>query len=268
MALPCAHIFCQRCITDWLSRHRSCPICQMNPDDQDLLMTLLASEFDQPASAPNLKPMGPLAGAAAAAPSTPQPNGKSRLNPNVPFQIARPSTSPRPPPTLDTGPDYDEKIDPFDVSPNRTRQQNRRSSYHALANEYEQCALCQGPVKPGRNTVSHDCGHTFHRRCAKASGDRSDRKGGCPFCVGPAAKWQFRKHSRWHDLPPAVCRRLDAQGRRRPGTDVVVHQQRLLEIDVRNKTVRDITTSPARTYRLRRQKPIPPAQKKEGCLVM
>merc|ERR1711879_6753 len=142
--------------------------------------------------------MGPLAGAAAAAPSTPQPNGKSRLNPNVPFQIARPSTSPRPPPTLDTGPDYDEKIDPFDVSPNRTRQQNR-----------------------------------------------SDRKGGCPFCVGPAAKWQFRKHSRWHDLPPAVCRRLDAQGRRRPGTDVVVHQQRLLEIDVRNKTVRDITTSPA-----------------------
>merc|ERR1711879_1052764 len=57
-ALPCAHIFCQRCITDWLSRHRSCPICQMNPDDQDLLMTLLASEFDQPASAPNLKPTG------------------------------------------------------------------------------------------------------------------------------------------------------------------------------------------------------------------
>jgi len=45
MALPCAHLFCQRCITDWLSVERSCPICQMNPDDEELTMALLDSAF-------------------------------------------------------------------------------------------------------------------------------------------------------------------------------------------------------------------------------
>jgi len=45
MALPCAHLFCQKCITDWLSHDRSCPICQMNPDDEELTMALLDSAF-------------------------------------------------------------------------------------------------------------------------------------------------------------------------------------------------------------------------------
>merc|ERR1719510_487342 len=43
--MPCAHLFCQRCITDWLSVERSCPICQMNPDDEELTMALLDSAF-------------------------------------------------------------------------------------------------------------------------------------------------------------------------------------------------------------------------------
>jgi len=41
MALPCAHLFCQKCIKDWLRHDRSCPICLMNPDDDELSIALL-----------------------------------------------------------------------------------------------------------------------------------------------------------------------------------------------------------------------------------
>jgi len=44
MALPCAHLFCEKCIKDWLRHDRSCPICQMNPDDEELSLALLDDE--------------------------------------------------------------------------------------------------------------------------------------------------------------------------------------------------------------------------------
>jgi len=264
MALPCAHIFCQKCITDWLSLHRSCPICQMNPDDEDLLMTMLASQFDtgmgQPASAPTKLPAGPLAGITSRSKTEPSP-GRSR----TPLKIGSNPNHRR-----------NQSTDPFDLAFEEYKMESqqgfgrpyRRASYANFSASHTPCALCHGPVKPGPRTVTYDCGHTFHKRCAKASGNRSDRNlGGCPFCIGPQAKWEFRKHSRWLAFPPEICRRLDAQSRKR-GADVVVYDQRLLEIDVRSRTVRDITSpSPnGRTYRLRRQKPAP--SKKDACLVM
>lgn len=50
MALPCAHLFCQKCITDWLRHDRSCPICLMNPDDEELSLALLDDEESTPCS--------------------------------------------------------------------------------------------------------------------------------------------------------------------------------------------------------------------------
>jgi len=254
MALPCAHLFCQRCITDWLSLERSCPICQMNPDDEDLTMALLDSAY-MACSLPNF-----------------ESSENNLLNDEL--SLGR------------TVMDEDQKS-PLSLSRGLS---GRRSSYYGPSPNHAPCSLCQGPVNVSKKHVWHNCGHVFHKRCSKATGHR----GGCPFCTVPQARvnkrkdkrasanrnqprsanreatvWQVRKHSRWVDLPPNVGRCLDLQmSQRRPTTEVVVFDEKRYEIRAKDRQLVDLSHKPPRTYRIRKLRSQAGYRSEPSCSVM
>lgn len=252
MALPCAHLFCQRCITDWLSLERSCPICQMNPDDEDLTMALLDSAF-MACSLPNYE-------------STEKGlRSESLMSSGKSFT------------------DRDEQKSPMDSSLSRIR----RASYQGPTSSYSRCALCEGPVNVSKRHVRYNCGHVFHNRCSRATGLR----GGCPFCSGaqvraqeriqnpvPQAnssqtlsseRWQFRREGRWQDLPANVVRSIDRQMRQsQPTSEVLVFDEKRYELRARERRLVDISHLPPRSYRIRKLRGQGNRRNERSCLVM
>jgi len=255
MALPCAHLFCQSCITDWLSHDRRCPICQMNPDDDDLTMALLDSAFMAcSGSLPNWE--------------TPEKGFISEaLLSNVRSQTER----------------EEEK------NPVESLSRIRRASYQGPNSSYSPCALCEGPVNISKRHVRYDCGHVFHKRCSRATGLR----GGCPFCSGPQVRaterdensvprprdnssitntstvWQVRRNNGWINLPVNIGQSLDAQlSQRQPTSEVVVFDEKRYEIRARERMLLDLSEQPPQPYRIRKLRGQGNRRAERSCSVM
>jgi len=252
MALPCAHLFCQSCITDWLSHDRSCPICQMNPDDEDLTMALLDSAF-LARSLPNLE--------------TPE---KGLISESI---------------MSSSGISLNEREEKNSVEPSLSRI--RSGSYQGPTSSYSPCALCEGPVNVSKRHVQYDCGHVFHKRCSRATGLR----GGCPFCAGPQVRanerdenpeprdnssftnsstvWQVRRNNGWENLPVNVGRSLDAQmNQRQPTSEVFVFDEKRYEVGARERRLLDLSEQPPRTYRIRKLRGQGNRRAERSCSVM
>jgi len=50
VALPCCHMFCYTCITNWLEHKRICPTCKTNVDEEKLCYGLLLDEKEREGS--------------------------------------------------------------------------------------------------------------------------------------------------------------------------------------------------------------------------
>jgi len=255
MALPCAHLFCQSCITDWLSHDRSCPICQMNPDDEDLRMALLDSAFMAcSGSLPNYE--------------TPEKGLISE-------------------PLLSNGRSQTEREE--EKNPVEPVSRIRRASYQGPNSSYSPCALCEGPVNVSKRHVRFDCGHVFHKRCSRATGLR----GGCPFCSGPQVRaterdensvprlpdnrsitnastvWQVRRNNGWINLPVNIGRSLDAQlNQSQPTSEVFVFDEKRYEVRARERRLVDLSEQPPRTYRIRKLRGQGNRRAERSCSVM